>query len=95
VDVRRNDVSDIADYYFEGNCAVVFAELHFGKPERRRVDRWYLLVACQTNVESYCVAFVVRSMVSLVVGALVLPIGSGRNVRKRKEHSERGEKKQW
>jgi hypothetical protein len=69
--------------------------LHFGKTERSCGNCWYLLVACQTNVESYCVAFMVRSMVSLVVGALVLPIGSCRNVRKRKEHSERGEKKQW
>jgi hypothetical protein len=68
--------------------------LHFGKPERRRVNRWYLLVAGQTNVESYCVAFMLRRMFSLVEGAVVLPIVSGRNVRKRKKHSECGEKKQ-
>jgi hypothetical protein len=36
----------------------------------------------------------VRRMVSLVVRAVVLPIVSGRNVRKRKKHSECGEKKQ-
>jgi hypothetical protein len=93
VDVRSNDVNNVANHYFKRQSAVVFAELHFGKPERRRVNRWYLLVAGQTNVESYCVAFMLRRMFSLVEGAVVLPIVSGRNVRKRKKHSECGEKK--
>jgi hypothetical protein len=74
VDVRRNDVSDIADYYFEGKCSIVFAELHFGKPERCCGHRWYLLVACQTNIESYPKPFVIRLMTSLVVSTFVLAL---------------------